>query len=133
MSKIVDHTEERIDKNIWNDLEKKYGIQIRPEIKDFIERNSGGNPVYSIIDTQSGPREVRKILSATKNNKYYSIEKYADQFLSDTKGKIIPVAVDSAGNYFCVNNDTGKVYFWFEEDGLYYPVADNLEQFGNMF
>lgn len=30
--------------------------------------------------------------------------------MDNTKGKIIPIGVDSGDNYFCVNNETGKVY-----------------------
>lgn len=133
MDKIVDKSEQKIDTGIWNYLEDKYHLKISPDIKAFIEVNSGGNPVKDMIDTQNGLHEVRKILSLTEDNPYYSIKKYADEFLTSTKGKIIPVAVDSGGNYFCVHNDTGKVYFWFEEDGLYYPVANNLTEFCEMF
>lgn len=129
MNKIVKKNEDKIDLTIWKDLEKKYDIRIIQPIKDFIETNSGGDPAKSMINTQNGPHEVRKILSLTRTSKYYSIAKYADQFLNDTHGKIVPVAVDSGGNYFCVNNETGKVYFWFEEDGLYYQVADDLNEF----
>lgn len=131
MKKIVEISEKNIDYSIWKNLEEKYDIKIIQPIKEFIELNSGGDPLKSIINTQNGPHEVRKILSLTRTSKYYSIAKYADQFLNETHGKIIPVAVDSGGNYFCVNNETGKVYFWFEEDGLYYQVADDLNEFAD--
>lgn len=133
MNTIVEKSEKNIDPAIWGELEEKYNIHIIQPIKDFIETNSGGDPLTDMIDTQNGPHEVRKILSLTKTSKYYSIAKYADQFLKETHGKIIPVAVDSGGNYFCVNNETGKVYFWFEEDGLYYLVADDLDEFAKSF
>lgn len=35
----------------------------------------------------------------------------------------------TGGNYFCVNNETGKVYFWFADDGLYYLITDSVEEF----
>lgn len=131
MIKVVEKSDKKIDVSIWKELEEKYDIKIIQSIKDFIEANSGGDPVKSMINTQNGLHEVRKVLSLTRDSKYYSIVKYADQFLKDTHGKIIPVAVDSGGNYFCVNNETGRVYFWFEEDGLYYQVADDLNEFAD--
>ncbi|MCI6639055.1 MAG: SMI1/KNR4 family protein [Lachnospiraceae bacterium] len=129
MNIIVENPEKNPDKNVWEKLEEKYGITIMKEIKDFIALNSGGDPKKSMIETKDGNHEVRKILSLNTENKYYSILKYADKFLSDTKGKIIPIAVDSGGNYFCVNNETGKVYFWFADDGLYYLITDSVEEF----
>lgn len=40
------------------------------------------------------------------------IKKPMDFFLKKTKGKMVPNGLDSGNNYYCVNNGTGKVYYW---------------------
>ena len=45
---------------------------------------------------------------------------------AETKGKIAPVAKDSGDNYFCINIDTGNIYYNDNSDGLYYKLFDKF-------
>lgn len=49
------------------------------------------------------------------------------------KDRIIPIGIDSGDNYYCVNNETGKVYYWSMELDEYYCIAENLEMFVSLF
>ena len=121
------------EKNIFSTAEKKYSIDIRGDIKEFIKINAGGWPIKEIITFDGDEYEVRAFLSADLSDKNYCIEKPMDYFLNKTKGKIVPVAVDSGDNYYCVNNETGKVYYWRASEDLYYCIADNIEEFSAYF
>ena len=72
------------------------------------------------------------------DDKYYFIQKPLDFFLENTNARMIPIAVDSGGNYYCVDNETGKVYFWFhetefdDEDAFDY-TAESVESFAALF
>ena len=63
----------------------------------------------------------------------YYIEKPLDFFLDKTKGKIVPIGIDSGDNYYCVNNETGKVYYWSASSDQYYCIAESLDEFVNAF
>ncbi len=97
---------------------------------------SGGlinHPVKDIIVCNGEEYEVRVFLSADKTDQNYCIEKPLDYFLSKTKGKIVPIAIDSGDNYYCVNNETGKVYYWSAEMDEYYNIAQDLLAFEELF
>ena len=77
--------------------------------------------------------EVRIFLSLDAQDQYYYIKKPLLDFLQRTKGRIIPIGIDSGDNYYCVNNETGKVYYWSMELDEYYCIAENLEMFVSLF
>lgn len=121
------------DADIFHKAEKKYNICIRDEIKTFVEKNAGGYPLKSIIECDDEEYEVRVFLSADRADRYYCIEKPLDFFLSKTKGKIIPIAIDSGDNYYCVNNETGKIYYWSSDLDEYYYIVQDLHSFCALF
>ncbi len=77
--------------------------------------------------------EIRAFLSLDENDENYCIEKPLSYFLTKTKAKIIPIALDSGDNYYCVNNESGKVYFWSSDTDSYYLISENIEEFVNLF
>ena len=111
MKCISENRKLNINKKIFEDAEKTYSITIRSEIKDFLGENSGGYPVKDIIVSDGEEYEVRVFMSLDESDKNYYILKPMDYFLKKTKGKIIPIGIDSGDNYYCVNNETGKVYY----------------------
>ena len=56
-----------------------------------------------------------------------------DYFLEKTKGKIVPIGLDSGDNYYCVNNETGKVYYWSAGEDSYYCIAESIMDFIELF
>jgi hypothetical protein len=123
----------KYDDTIFTNAEKNYSVKIDDDIKAFVKENSGGYPVKDIIISDGEEYEVRVFLSADIEDKNYCIKKPMDFFLNNTKGKIIPIGIDSGDNYYCVNNETGKVYYWSAGENLYYCIAENLEKFVEMF
>ena len=125
--------ENALDTGIIVEAEKKYDIKIKKGIVDFWKENSGGIPIKSYIMIDKHEYEVRRFLSLNKEDNYYGLEKPLDFFLSQTKGKIVPIGVDSGDNYYCVNNETGKVYYWRASVDEYYCVAKNINEFSACF
>jgi hypothetical protein len=123
----------KYDETIFANAEKSYSVKIRDDIKEFIKENTGGYPVKNTITSDGEKFEVRVFLSADFEDKNYCIDKPMGFFLQKTKGKIIPIGIDSGDNYYCVNNETGKVYYWSAEEDRYYCIAVNLEEFVELF
>lgn len=122
-----------LNKNIWSEIEKKYKIKVLEEIKKLLELNGGGYPKKEIIVSDGEEYEVRVFLSLDENDKNYYIKEPLNYFLDQTQGKIIPIGIDSGDNYYCVNNETGKVYYWSAGENQYFCIADNLESFLGLF
>lgn len=109
-------------------IEKLYGLKFSDDFSEFFLMNNGGIPKKPICVVDGEEYEVRSFL-AFGDDEYYSIKKPIDYFQKHTNGKIIPFAVDSGGNYFCLNVENKKVYFWSHDDDLYYFLCDSFAKF----
>lgn len=118
---------------ILKNAERKFSVKIREDIYEFLKKNSGGYPIKDIIVIDGEDYEIRSFLSADEDDEYYCIERPMDYFLKKTNGKIIPIGIDSGDNYYCVNNETGKVYYWRANEDKYFCVALNLTDFELLF
>ncbi|HIU58185.1 MAG TPA: SMI1/KNR4 family protein [Candidatus Ornithomonoglobus merdipullorum] len=118
---------------IWQEAEKHFDIVVRNDIKLFLKANNGGYPKKDIIIVDGMEYEVRVFLSLDKNDEHYCIERPLRYFLEKTKARIIPIGLDSGDNYYCVNNETGKVYYWSASNDSYYLISDCLEDFIDLF
>lgn len=122
-----------INKEVFAEAEKAFSISLRTEIKDFLEKNSGGYPQKDIIVVDGEEYEVRVFMSLDSADENYYIQKPMEYFLKKTKGKIIPIGLDSGDNYYCVNNETGKVYYWSAGEDSYFCIADSVNGFVELF
>ena len=39
------------------------------------------------------------------------------------------VVLTSGDNYYCVNNENGKVYYWSSSEDSYYYIAESIDEF----
>lgn len=132
MKCIAKNCDDNVSGSIIAEAEAKCNIVIREDIKEFLRKNSGGYPIKDII-SDGEKYEVRSFLSLAASNKYFSIEKPLWYFLKKTAGKIIPIGIDSGDNYYCVNNETGKVYYWNASEDAYFCIANSLNDFVLLF
>lgn len=119
--------------DLFKEIEKKYLISIREDIKVFLEKNSGGYPIKDSIMFDGEEYEIRVFMSLEESDENYYIGKPLEYFLNKTKGKIVPIGIDSGDNYYCVNNETGKVYYWSASDDSYYMISETIEKFIEKF
>lgn len=116
------------NKTVIEQMEESYNVRFPSMMKLFFEKNNGGIPSKKDFFSNGMEYEIRCFLSFNEGE-YNSIRKPLDFFQKETKGKVIPLAKDSADNYFCMNLETEKIYFWDKDDNLYYNIADNFEEF----
>ena len=133
MKSISTNVKSNVDNAIFAEAEKKYSITIRKDIKDFVVANAGGYPAKDVIEAEGEEYEVRVFLSLDPGDKNYCITKPLDFFLNKTKAKIVPIGIDSGDNYYCVNNETGKVYYWGASEDSYYCIAETIDKFVSLF
>lgn len=133
MKCISQECDKNININVFFDIEKAYSVILREDIKEFLIENSGGNPVKDIIVSDGNDYEIRVFLSLDDANEYYSIKKPLAYFMRKTNGKIVPIGIDSSDNYYCVNNETGKVYYWCASDNAYFCISNSLSDFIMLF
>ncbi len=67
------------------------------------------------------------------NDTHYFIGEPLNTFLRKTKGRIVPFAIDSEDNFYCYNNETGKIYYWSSDLDEYSLLVDSLEAFSYLF
>ncbi len=128
MGKKCRSVSEIADKAIINSYEEQYKIEFPKEMIDFFDENNGGIPLKKEIVVDGEEYEIRCFLSFN-DNEYNSIKKSLETFQNNTKGKIIPIAKDSGDNYFCLNVENKKVYYWDHEDNKYYRLAESFNEF----
>ena len=116
------------DKSVIDRIEDKYDIYFSEDFKKFFRENNGGIPKKNIFNVNGKEYEIRCFLSFNEGE-YNSIRKPLAWFQEKTYGKIVPVAKDSGDNYYCVNLETEKIYFWDKDDNLYYCVAESFAEF----
>lgn len=102
---------------------------MKSDIKQFCVLNFEGYPVENFVIFDGEEYEICVFLSLDASDKSYYIDKPLDYFLEKTNAKIIPIGLDSGDNYYCVNNETGKVYYWSAGEDLYYCISTSLDEF----
>lgn len=105
--------------------EDKYAFDLPKELKCFFQENNGGIPKKKVFTARGGEYEIRCFLSFNRGE-YNSIDLPIQSFQEETKGKIVPIAKDSGDNYYCINVETGKIYYWDKDDNLYYCIAEDF-------
>ncbi|MFR6168520.1 MAG: SMI1/KNR4 family protein [Blautia wexlerae] len=41
------------------------------------------------------------------------------------------MVLTSGDNYYCVNNENGKVYYWSSSEDSYYYIAESIDEFAS--
>lgn len=128
MAVICKEVSQLSDRLAIDKLEDRYRIDLPREMKIFLKENNGGIPEKYCFEVNGEEYEIRCFLSFNKEE-YNSIYLPAESFQKETNGKIIPFAKDSADNYYCINTENLKIYFWSSEENLYYCLVKNFSEF----
>ena len=106
-------------------IEEIYKIEFPNVMVDFFTANNGGIPANREFTVNGQEYEIRCFLSFNENE-YNSIHRAIDSYQKETNGKIVPIAKDSGDNYFCLNIETGNIFYNDNADGLYYKLFDSF-------
>lgn len=118
----------------WKRLYSKLQMQVKinKSITNFITKYSGKRPKNNIIIVNGEEYEVRTFFSLDPNALHWYIEYPMTMFIEKTKGKLIPIAIDSGDNYYCADNVTGKVYYWSSEMDEIHLIANSIKEFDEL-
>lgn len=120
-----------IQPNSVDKFEQDYEITLPDSLKEFIITNNGGRPSLDIIKTEDGREvEIKALLSFNKEdaeNIYKVIEYFNKQFNS----KIIPIATEPSGDYFCIDITNDSIVYWEHENNKLTFISKDLDEFLN--
>ena len=110
---------------------------------EYLDKDALGNPEISgsiFLDWQNNrkftdPYMVLMGHHMQAGKMFGDLDKYSDEtfFRKNTTGKIVPIGIDSGDNYYCVNNETGKVYYWCASENTYFCISNSLSDFIALF
>lgn len=105
-----------VNKNAIAEFEAKYAVSLPEDFKKCIVENNAGRPRPNAILSKDGNEFDVKVLLSYNKNDIENIYKVIDYFITNYKGKLLPFASDSAGNYYCFNNES--VVLWTQENEI---------------
>ncbi|PIT22544.1 hypothetical protein BGI37_13685 [Snodgrassella alvi] len=115
-------SEQAINRVDLNEVEKLLKIKIPVQLRQFLLHHNGGMPENNTwLDPESEFEEVVihelipiKYYKKSNNNKNYLMPSIAED-LWDRKllpETLLPFAIDAGGNYFCIDINNGKIYYY---------------------
>ena len=107
-------------------LEEKYGFTVSKELSECILLHNGARPKPNTITLKNGEENDVKILLSYNENDPENIYGIIEYFIENYKGKLIPFAADSAGNYYCELEK--RIVLWTQSKEIF-PVCNNFSQF----
>jgi len=127
------------------DFEKKIGLELPLEYKNFLLKHNGGKcepcDFTFIEDDEESSSSVRRFYAIGGIDDYYDLQESIDNYINDEKrlaDNYIPIAEDDFGNLMCIScNDSnkGQIYFWnhegedeSSESNLYF-IASSFDEF----
>lgn len=108
-------------------LEQKYGFSLSEDLKKCVISNNGARPKPNTIVLKNGEENDVKILLSYNDGDPENIYKVIEYFMKNYNGTLIPFATDSAGNYYCEQNEQ-HIILWTQNDERL-PVCDSFLQF----
>mgnify|MGYP002765457652 FL=1 len=113
------------DESVFAEIENKRGIIIPDELKKLIiEENAATPDKYNFI-VGSTERIFGAVLSFNKNEEGTDTVFTALEVIEDKN--LFPFAIDSFGNYICLDLTTEEVVFWDHETGEVSSTEKNLK------
>lgn len=117
--------------NSLDKFEQDYEITLPESLKEFISTNNGGRPSLDIIKTEDGKEvEIKALLSFNKEDTE-NIYKVIDYFKKQFNSKIVPVATEPSGDYFCIDITNDSIVYWEHENNVLTFIAKDFVEFLN--
>jgi len=124
-------------------VERRTGVTIPPEYREFILSHNGGSPVpadFLIYDRDGKVVDedtVQGFYGVKTGVTYNDIERTYGMFLGRMPSTLLPIAEDPGGNQICIcvsGEDIGKMFFWDHEKEVEEgetPTYDNVSFLAN--
>lgn len=113
------------DDGVFEEIAKKYGLDVPEDLKALIKEANGATPDKIRVDIGNKERVFGALLSFNEGDPddVYTV--------LDSIGykNFIPFGVDPFGNYYCYHVKKHEVYFWDHEEDRMERSGYNLEEF----
>lgn len=120
-----------VDDTSIEQFEKNYNIVFPKELNELIVNNNGGRPSLNVIKAEDNTELEIKCLLSFNNGDIENIYVVIDYFIENFNKKIIPIASESSGDYFCIDLDSNAIVYWKHENNELNFVAKNIKEFVN--
>lgn len=129
MSIIWNYKIDLVDKKIFSDIEKSRKIKIPEELKKLIEDGNAATPEKYKFMLGNVEKVFGAILSFNKGETDTDTVFTALEVIDNKE--LMPFAIDSFGNYICLNLESMDVVFWEHETGDIVSTEKDMETFMN--
>lgn len=113
--------------DVFDEIEKEYGITIPKEIREFIAAHNGATPEKYHFMIGTTEKVFGAVLSVNKG------ETDTDTIFTALRTigskELIPFAIDPFGNYICFSNAEESIVFWDHENDGKFKTGLSLKDF----
>ena len=143
MGVVIQNTEPPLSAQRVKQVEKKYGIKLPLQYRNFLLAHNGGQPIPNEFHFKKKQGQYTDSIVdwflAIYEGENDNFEEYYDTYKIDENRipeNLVPIAHDPGGNLICISvsgDDEGAVFFWdheHEEDGdNIHLIADSFDEF----
>ena len=116
-----------VDEGVFAEIESERGIAIPDELKDVVIAGNAATPEKYNFMIGSTEKVLGAILSFNKDEQDTDTVYTALEVIEDKN--LFPFAIDSFGNYICMDLEKEEVVFWDHESSNVYSTEKDLESF----
>ena len=122
------YVKELKEKNVIEEIEKEYDLEIPKYLKDLIKEYNGGRPEKRLFNTENSKEKVLQGLISFNKEDKANIIIYDDLL----KKGYIPFAITEFGDIICINNKDKSVELYLHETGKTENICSDVEEFINI-
>jgi hypothetical protein len=118
------------NENALAKFELENNVKLPQDLKECIENNNAGMPNLNIFNTdKTKGRTIKALLSFNREDEE-NIYDFLSLFMKDGKLKRIPFALDSFGNFICLEDN--NIVIWLHETDTTEYIAKDFTEFLNL-
>ena len=99
--------------DVFDEIAKKRKIVFPEDLKELIREANAGSPEKSLFMVKNNEKVFGAVLCFNRGVEDADSVFTALDVIEDTN--LLPFAIDPAGNYICINVDSGNVIYWDHE------------------
>lgn len=117
------------DEKVFSEIEEERGIKIPQDLRELIKEGNAATPDKYKYIIGSTEKVVGAVLSFNKDEQEADSVYTALSVIEDKN--LMPFAIDSFGNYICLELNSNNVVFWDHESGDVFSTEKNVADFMN--
>lgn len=127
MNTVWNYKIDLVDESVFDEIERERKITIPKYLKELIVEGNAATPEKYNYMIGSTEKIFGAVLSFNKDDQDVDTVFTALDVIKDTN--IFPFAIDSFGNYICMDLKENEVVFWDHEENKVYSTGKDLDMF----